>query len=149
MAIILDTMVVSETTRAQPDPAVLRWFSRQDPLALYLASPTVAELSVGIERLPKGMRRGVLESWLQRIVGRDFRGRVLPFESDTALAYGRLAASAFAAGRPPSIIDTQIAATALVHGMSVATRNVRDFMIFGLAVENPWQTGRGSTSGHS
>jgi toxin FitB len=137
--IILDTNVVSEPKRARPDVNVMTWFERQAPDQLYLTSTIVAELAFGIEIMSPGRRRCGFEAWLRDRVMQAFQGRILAFEEEDALLYGRLMAKARRAGRPARVGDTQIAATALRHGLAIATRNTDDFILFDAPLIDPWQ----------
>ena len=82
-----------------------------------------------------------MEAWLADLVEEHFAGRVLPYDVEAALAFANLVAAARARGREPKLSDAQIAAVARVHGMAVATRNVRDFEPLGVMVINPWEAG--------
>lgn len=139
--VVLDTNVVSEARRPRPDPAVRVWVERQDAGTLYLTATVVCELAEGIERLPPGRRRQELDSWLEMLVGDEFRGRVLDLDLAAARLYGRLVAAAYAQGRPPKVGDAQIAAVAARHGLAVATRDVGDFALFGVPLIDPWSEG--------
>lgn len=136
--IVLDTNVVSEIRLASPDAAVEAWFTRQSSESLFLTATVVGELAGGIERLPQGRRRTMLELWFDNLLQTEFRGRVLDYGVTAARRYGTMIAGATAQGRPPGISDAQIAAVAAVHGMTVATRDTRDFAAFGIALVNPW-----------
>lgn len=136
--VLLDTNVVSDPTRPQPSPVVAAWIRHQDPDNLYLSTPVICELSDGIERMPAGRGRRRLESWLERLIEVDFRGRVLELDIAAARLYGRLTAAAWAQGRPPRTTDAQIAAIAARHGLTVATRDVGDFAAFGVRLIDPW-----------
>jgi predicted nucleic acid-binding protein len=136
--IILDTNVVSEPKRPAPDPKVRSWFAAQDVDRLYLTTTVIAELAVGIERLPSGRRRTDFRRWLEALVREDFAGRILVFDVTAALIYGKLVAAALARGRPPTVGDAQIAAVAQRHGMAVASRDVRDFETLAVPVIDPW-----------
>jgi toxin FitB len=138
---VLDIHVISEAMRPAPDPRVQVWFARQNPEALHLAAPVVAELAEGIERLPRGWRKAALERWLNDLIDTDFAGRILPFEVADALLYGRLVATARAEGQTPKGSDAQIAAIARRHGMGVATRDVNHFAAFGIEIVDPWRAG--------
>lgn len=135
--IILDTNLVSEPLKPKPDAAVLAWLDRQAPDTLYLTTITLAELQAGIEVLPVGKRRQVLQETLTEVVAQ-FEGRVLSFDQDSAHAFGRVAASAQAAGNPIHFGDCAIAAIAIRHGFVLATRNVRDYKGAGIEMINPW-----------
>jgi predicted nucleic acid-binding protein len=137
--IILDTNVISEPTRPQPDERVSRWFEIHRDLDLYLTSTVIGELAVGIERMPAGRRRRDLERWRDTLIAETFAGRILIFDVEAALIYGRLIAEARALGRHPKLSDAQIAAVAWREGMAVATRNVADFRDLQAPVIDPWQ----------
>jgi toxin FitB len=136
---VLDTNVLSELMRAHPDSRVVEWLDNQQPLNLFTTAITQAELTYGIQLLPRGKKRLHIEAMAARMFADVFRNRVLSFDSKAAAAYGALAAARKVAGRPISPFDAQIAAIALAHGFAVATRNVRDFEIGSLKVLNPWE----------
>ena len=137
--IILDTNVVSEPMRPQPDERVLRWLSAQDAGTLFLTAITEAELRTGLAFLPEGRRREALGAALESVLTQDFASRVLPFEGGAAArAYATVQAERRDAGRPIAMADAMIAAIARSRGMRVATRNVGDFEVTGVEVVNPW-----------
>lgn len=136
--IVLDTNVLSELMRAQPDAGVLAWLDRQASHALSLTAVTVAELQYGIERLPEGRRKAALHDAARAMLEQDFAGRVLAFDEAAALQYGPLVAAREAMGRPISVADAQIAAICRRHGAPLATRNGRDVEATGLEVIDPW-----------
>lgn len=135
---LLDTNVVSELERDQPTRAVDEWFSSHPEDELFITAVTVGEIGAGLEMLAPGRRRARLQAWLDDLVRHQFAGRVLPYDREAALIFGRLIARARAAGRPSGIADAQIAAIASARGLTVATRDVRDFSAFGVAIVNPW-----------
>jgi toxin FitB len=139
--IILDTNVVSEPMRALPAAGVQMWFEAQRGDDLYLTSTVIAELAQGIERMLPGRRRRDLERWLDRLIADAFAGRILVFDIEAALIYGKLVANALAQGWTPKVADAQIAAVAWREGMVVATRDVADFEALQVPVINPWETG--------
>ena len=136
--IILDTNVVSEPLKAEPEPSVLAWLDAQAPTTLYMTSITLAELLAGVAALPAGRRRNKLRQALTDQVMPLFEGRVLAFDAQAAHAYAQVHAGAQAAGNPISFADGAIAAIAAAHGFAVATRNVRDFKGTGVEVVDPW-----------
>ena len=136
--ILVDTNVISETLRQQPDPAVVRWMDAQSIETLYLSAVTVAELRYGIAVLPEGRRRQVLHSGLEQSVLPLFEGRILSFDGTVAESYAELMAAARRRGRGVSAADGYIAATAHAAGLMVATRDTSPFEAVGLAVVNPW-----------
>ena len=139
--IVLDTNVVSELMRLTPDPAVMRWFSRQNSAGLHLTTVSEAELRAGAAFLPAGQRRDRLAAEIDAVIAEDFAGRVLPFDSAAARAYAAIAASRRSLGRPILEADCQIAAIAHARDAAVATRNARDFTQCGITVTDPWTAG--------
>ncbi|HEY4138963.1 MAG TPA: type II toxin-antitoxin system VapC family toxin, partial [Casimicrobiaceae bacterium] len=111
--IVLDTNVVSELMRAKPAAAVVRWAAEQSQSSLYTTSITQAEILHGIMLLPAGKRRAAFEAAADAMFKEDFGGRILPFDSDAAEPYARIAAVRQRAGRPIAHFDAQIAAVAL------------------------------------
>jgi predicted nucleic acid-binding protein len=143
--IVLDTNVISEAMRPTPDPGVVSWLNAQPAQALFLSSVTLAELLFGIGVLPAGARQERLARALDALLVL-FPGRTLPFDADAARRYSQMAVVARAAGRPLSMADGYIAATAAAHGFAVATRNAPDFAGTGVELIDPW-AGRGPTRG--
>jgi len=135
--IVLDTNVVSETMKPQPDAAVLAWLDRQVVETLYLTSITLAELWFGIAAIPAGKRRDRLAAVLDGVVGQ-FDGRVLPCDVEAARHHAKLALTARKAGRGFPVPDGYIAAIAASRGFIVASRDASAFVAGGLPVIDPW-----------
>jgi predicted nucleic acid-binding protein len=136
--IVLDTNVLSEVITLQPSAPVLAWILRESPSNLYTTSISEAELLYGVELMPKGRRRSALHAAVVKMLAEDFVDRILPFDSNAAEDYSRIAAARRAMGRPISEADARIAAIALSRGARLATRNTRDFERCGIKVVNPW-----------
>ena len=133
---LLDTNVLSELRRRKVgERRVLAWAEKVDPSTLFLSAITVLEVEQGALLLKQRDVRqaGVLEQWIRTVVLPSFSGRILPFDEMAAL---RCAALHVSATRPER--DAMIAATALVHGMTMVTRNIRDFAAMGVPLFNPW-----------
>ena len=137
---ILDTNVVSEQARPRPNPVVIQWIADQPRANLFITAVTEAELRYGIALMPAGERRETLEHQTEKMLRKDFAGKILPFDSAAAQAYPEIAVSRRRAGRPIKQHDCQIAAIARVHNAIVATRNVTDFTDCGVELINPWST---------
>jgi predicted nucleic acid-binding protein len=137
--IVLDTNVLSEFMRVEPEPRVLAWVDAQPAMDLAVSAVTVAEILHGIARLPSGKRKQKLEAHAMAMFEEDFAGRILPFDAHAAVEYALLAAGAEAQGKTASMADAQIAAICRSHGAAIATRNVRDFGFSGVDVINPWE----------
>jgi len=137
MSYLLDTCVISELSRPRPDPGVVAWMSEADVASLHLSAITVAEVQRGALRLPTGKRRSSLLDWSERL-RRSFFGRVLPVDEPVALRWAEIAARAERSGRPGSFADGLIAASALERGLTLVTRNLTDFELFGVSLLDPW-----------
>jgi predicted nucleic acid-binding protein len=137
---VLDTNVVSELMRPEPDAAVLAWLNEHAADTLWLNSVVVSELLYGVARLPDGKRRAQLALAVQAMLAEDFSGRVLPFDLEAAVVYADLVAMRERQGQPVDVADAQIAAICLAHGASLATRNTKHFDGLGLMLLNPWAT---------
>ena len=138
MRYLLDTCVISEAIRRKPEPRVVRWVEARDEGDLYLSVLSLGELQKGIAKLEDATRRAALQAWLEGDLLRRFAGRILDVDREVAQRWGALAASAERRGRPVPVTDGLLAATALVHGMAVATRNVRDLEPTGIPLADPW-----------
>lgn len=138
MSTLLDTNVLSELLRAQPDAAVLAWMALQPANSLFVSAVTQAEMLLGARVLPAGKRRQNLEQALETMFREDFAGHILPFDASCAPAFANVVAARRRAGAPISQFDGQIAAIALSHRLALVTRNVSDFEGCGVAVINPW-----------
>lgn len=136
--IVLDTNVISEFMRAEPDANVLAWVDAQPAMDLVVCAITVAEILHCIARLPFGKRKQKLESHAMAMFEEDFAGRILPFDAHAAVEYATLVATCEAKGRAVGMADAQIAAICRAHGALIATRNVRDFEFSGVEMINPW-----------
>ena len=135
MSYLVDTNVLSELRRREPNPRVVEWFTQRPSTTLFLSVLTLGELRKGIQLIPDGERRLRLLDWLETELPKFFAGRTLAVDASVADRWGRLQADA---GRSVPAVDSLLAATALHHGLSLVTRNVRDFMYSGLEVVNPW-----------
>ncbi len=128
--IVLDTNIVSEAMKPEPNPVVRDWLNNQATETLYLSSVTLAELLFGIAALPTGKRKDTLAQVLDGLVGL-FRDRVLPFDTDAARHY--------AGGRGFPTPDGYIAAIAASRGFIVASRDIAPYEAAGVPIINPWK----------
>jgi hypothetical protein len=132
---LIDTNVLSELRRREPNANVVRWLSERPATTLYLSVLTLGELRKGIEGLSEGDRKRRLIDWLEVELPAYFAGRILPVDATVADRWGRLLAQA---GRPLPAIDSLLAATALSQDLTLVTRNLKDFQHAGLSVLDPW-----------
>jgi predicted nucleic acid-binding protein len=142
---LLDTNVISETAPARPnrDVSVLEWLEARTD-RLFLSVVTVAEIEAGIAsaaRREAHRKAAVLSEWLDAVLDL-YGGRVLPLACDVARAAGRLTGDARAAGLAPGFADIAIGATAVHHGLTVLTRNLRQFQPLGVAALDPFENPR-------
>ena len=135
---LLDTNCISELVRPKPDPQVLAWFDAAQEDSLYLSVLTLGEIRRGVAALPPSRRRTQLESWVEIEVRSRFADRVLPIDSRIADRWGRLAATARLSGKPLSVIDGLLAATALELDLTLVSRNTAAFAQTHVRVVNPW-----------
>ena len=136
--LVLDTNVVSELMRDNPQQEVVAWLDYQPASSLFVTAVTEAEIRAGIALLPTGERRRGLASAAERAFRVLFADRILPFDSEAAGEYAAIASARRAAGRPISQSDCQIAAITRSAGASVVTRDTGGFAECGIDVVNPW-----------
>ncbi|MBM3575793.1 MAG: type II toxin-antitoxin system VapC family toxin [Alphaproteobacteria bacterium] len=136
--ILLDTNVISETQRQEPNARVLDWLDAQALETLYLSTITVAELRAGIALMPVGKRRAGLDENLEKRLLPMFANRVLSFDMACTKAYAELLAKSRAAGLAVETADAFIGAVALANGFAVAARDTSPFEAAGLTILNPW-----------
>ena len=144
MSYLIDTHVLSELRRKQPDAHVIAWFTGRAAQSLFLSVLTLGEIRKGIGRLgierlgdshADAACRQNLGDWLEQELPTFFLGRLLSVDAGVADRWGRLQALA---GRPLPAIDSLLAATALHHNLALVTRNVKDFADMGVDLINPW-----------
>jgi len=126
--------VLSEATKLMPDSRVLQWLRRHEG-EIVVDAIILGEIQYGILLLPNGRRRKRLESWFAEGVTRIL---CLSWDAATGLRWAKLLAELKVSGASMPIKDSMIAATALLHGLIVATRNERDFARAGVGIVNPF-----------
>ena len=133
---LLDTNVISELRKPQADPAVVAWARGMAAYKLYISAITLLEIETGILRLERrdSSQAAILRTWLEGHVIPAFAGRVLSIDSQVARRCARLHVP-----DRSNECDALIAATALVHDMTIVTRNAKNFTFDGIAVINPWE----------
>lgn len=136
--LLLDTNVVSELRKVgdgRADPGVMAWLAGTDASSCYVSALTLMELEIGILRVEQRdpAQGNLLRRWMESRVMPEFAERTLPVDTIVALRCARLHVP-----DPRAERDALIAATALVHGMRVVTRNVADFAATGVPLLNPW-----------
>lgn len=137
---VLDTNILSALMAPDQAPQVTVWVADQLPRSLFTTAVCQAEILAGIAIMPDGRRRTALEAAAHDMFEEDFRGRVLPFDTDAATAYARILATRRRAGRPIGPIDLLIAAIAASRQAAIVTRDTGGFEGCGLVLVDPWQT---------
>ena len=137
--ILLDTNLISEPLRPDPEPRVVAWIDAQPLETLFLSAISAAELRAGVALLPAGKRRSNLQDSLEQKILPLFTGRTLSFDLACTPAYARLLAKAQKTGQAIATADAFIAAIAITHDYAVATRDTSPFKAAGAEVIDPWQ----------
>jgi predicted nucleic acid-binding protein len=140
MRFLLDTNVLSEPARSDPDRRVIRWFRSLAPLDACVSVLTLGEIGKGVSLMPPGTRKDALRSWLTRDLPLRFRSRILAVDTEVSLLWGELSAEGRRMGRPLPVIDGILLATAKAHDLTFVTRNIRDCGDRGVPVLDPWGT---------
>lgn len=139
MSYLLDTNVVSETSKPVVNAGVAKFLADADEDELYVSVVSLAELHYGIQRLPQGTKRTRLENWFADELLHRFEGRIFLMDGLAAAEWGVIMARGERMGQPISEMDAWIAATASIHGLTVVTRNVADFAAHQGELLNPWE----------
>ncbi len=141
--IVLDTNVLSELMRREPEPKVVTWFRKLPAGSLYTTTITRAELLFGVALLPNGKRKTSLHEAVSALFAVDLDGRVLPFDLEASDHFAAVACRSRTHGIAMSDADARIAAIASSRGAQLATRNVREFAECGVPLLNPWEVRAG------
>ncbi len=140
MAWLLDTNILSEGRKPKPEPRVTAFYAAQPLSSLYISTVNIAEIRFGIELQEDSTRRAQLNDWLALKLRPAFTGRILPVTEDILLKWRLLMEEGRKTGHTYSHPDLFLAATALQHGLTVVTRDRRDFDMAGVPVMNPWDS---------
>lgn len=129
---LLDTNIVSQRIKPIPNDKVMQWLIQLEEASAFLSVVTLQELRTGVQLLPSGRKRRDLEQWLMVDIRRGYAGRILPITEEIADMCGRIIAKGRITGSLPEANDALLAATALVHGLRVATLNRKHFEKLGV-----------------
>ncbi len=135
---LVDTNIPSEFTHSHPDARVASFIRNAGQENLFLSVISVGEIRKGIDLLPASQKRTELQEWLDTELRAWFAGRILPVTEAIAERWGALSAAARKQGVTLAVADGIIAATALEHGLTLVTRNTKDFANLGVTLVNPW-----------
>lgn len=135
---LLDTNVLSESVRSDPNRNVLAWIAAHPAEELAISLITVAELRAGVAALGEISRQRSFDAWMSAYVVPNFGERTLPITLEILVDWISLSRQLNARGKPKAAADLLIAATARVHDLTIVTRNIRDFADTGVIVYEPW-----------
>jgi len=135
---LFDTNLLSELTTKNPNVNVVAWVESIDQENIFLSVVAIGEFKKGIEKLPGSRRKKDLISWLENDLLIRFRERVIPLELPVMLVWGTMVAELEKAGTPLPAIDSLLAASASQRGLTLVTRNTKDFEPAGIPLINPW-----------
>lgn len=138
MKYLLDTNVVSELVKKEPNLHVVRWIDGCDESDLFLSVVTFGELQKGIKKLDDKNRAERLQQWVDQDLAKRFEGRILPIDLDVVFTWGRIQGISEKGGLKLPVLDSLIAATAIANNLFIATRNVHDLERCQASVLNPW-----------
>ncbi len=136
---LIDTNVLCEGSKKAPEASVVAWLANAPPAQQYVSVLTLGEVQRGISKSLNAGKTRRLAEWLRDGLLREFDGRILPVDWPVAEAWGLLTSKSESKGRSLPAIDALLAATALVHDLTIVTRNARDFAGTGVRVLNPWK----------
>ena len=136
---LIDTNVLCEGAKRAPEPAVMAWLAEERTEVRYVSVLTLGEVQRGVTKSANPAQKRRLAEWLRDGLLREFEGRILPVDWPVAEAWALLTSKSEAKGRTLPAIDALLAATALVHDLTLVTRNTRDFAGTGVRVLNPWK----------
>ncbi len=138
MNYLFDTNVLSELTVKNPDANVVTWVENIDQENIFLSVVAIGELKKGIEKLPGSRKKKDLLSWLENDLLVRFEEHIIPLDLPVMLAWGTMVAELEKAGTPLPAIDSLLAASASQRGLTLVTRNTKDFEPAGIPLINPW-----------
>lgn len=138
MSFLIDTNVISELTRPNPDPQVVSFLHETDEDRLFVSVITLGELRRGVALKAGGRAKSALDAWLRLDLRERFAGRIVDVTAPVADMWGELMATAKRQGTVLHAMDGFLAATALVHDKTLVTGNIKDFAPFEVSLLNPW-----------
>ena len=137
MKFILDTNVLSDLTKPEPDNNVLEWFNNCPENKMYICSITLGEIETGISSLDPGKKKNQLILWFGNLQN-SFKSRILTVDETTAIRWGEIRGNLKRKGIKIPVIDGLIAAAAIANNAVLVTRNTKDFDFPGIEILNPW-----------
>ena len=139
MNYLLDTCVISELIKKQPNSKVIQWISDIEEANLFISVLTIGELHKGIEKLPESRKKTKLHKWVTYDLAKRFQNKIIVFDLHTATIWGTIQAKSEMSEQKLPSIDSLIAATGISHDLIVITRNTKDMESSGVDLLNPWE----------
>ena len=140
MKYLLDTCVISELIKTNPNNNVVNWIKRNDEQDYFLSSLTFGEIHKGIVKLSDKTRKDKLHQWVEHDLKERFKNRIISIDINVAKIWGQIQGRAELDGKPMPAIDSLIAATGLFYGLIVVTRNISDMQQSKVVLLNPWES---------
>ena len=140
MKYLLDTCLISELIKRQPDQRTLKWVRAVDEAQCFISVITVGEIQKGITKLTDNNKQDRLRAWFDNDFSKRFRNRIIPINNQIASKWGEILGTNEQKGVTLPVIDALIAATAITMDLTVVTRNTKDIQRCGAKILNPWQT---------
>ena len=138
MKYLIDTCLISELTKSEPNKKVVDWVLNENETNFYVSVLTFGELYKGIEKLPESKKKEELRIWIENKLKNRFQNRIIGIDINISTIWGKIQCIAEKKGRPMPAIDSLIAATGIVHDLIVVTRNISDMEQSGVKLFNPW-----------
>ncbi|MFZ5557573.1 MAG: type II toxin-antitoxin system VapC family toxin [Pseudomonadota bacterium] len=138
MKYLLDTCFLSELFKSEPNSGVVEWVTGIEEERLFVSALSLGEIQKGVVKLDDGRRRRRIQTWLDQDLRRRFANRIIPVDLEIALAWGQVCGASEKKGVPLPVIDSLLAATASIRGLTLVTRNQKDFSVYPITVLNPW-----------
>lgn len=139
MKYLLDTCVISELIKKEPESRVVKWIEAVEETSLYLSVITLGEIQRGISKLGNSKKAQSLSEWLHHDLLERFEGRIFLLDNQVGLAWGKLLGETERKGRNVPVIDAFLGAIALVHELTLVTRNIKHVQELGFSLLNPWE----------
>jgi toxin FitB len=138
MNYLLDTCLISELAKSEPNKTVVDWVLSKNEANFYVSVLTFGELHKGIEKLPESKKKEELRIWVENDLKNRFHNRIIGIDMRVSTTWGKIQSIAEKKGQPMPAIDALIAATGIVHDLIVVTRNVADMEQSNVKLFNPW-----------
>jgi len=138
MNYLLDTCLISELAKSEPNKTVVDWVLSKNEANFYVSVLTFGELYKGIEKLPESKKKEELRIWVENDLKNRFHNRIIGIDIRVSITWGKIQSVAEKKGKPMPAIDALIAATGIVHDLTVVTRNVADMEQSNVKLFNPW-----------